>query len=539
MNLKKFFSLFISFVFCVFLFWGVSIHSKPDSPYVGKPIHIFYEGLATQPALLGMVDMLRLPADELKLFAWHRFPNRDKLFDLKSVNAVEIPIAERESYAIISAYTFMDNIKKYLDENPDSPVIVYTNINNVEYFFPKFLSVVPKDRIKHIHLYEDGFGSIVTFLNKYMLTPDLSKVSVELEKFLYQPTDYQMPDYGKIAIHRLFPTTYYFGALDKIKKDSLFAVFVNRMKDAEMKNIDYGALKNTLTTRQKKKLFQLAGFDLDKYRSLMQNKKTLMFFGGYYVPENHHYNHAELHYMLQLQQQYPEYVFLLKSHPSYDSFDRTKVVGLLNKDIEIIPAQIPYELFIIAGLEPTKTAGSASSLFYNLSDKSIVGYFPHRAYASGFVLIKHFDMLKSLNIQSYVPKEPLFYDEKVRINNKPDYAVTVDDNNIFMYNQRKNYTVLKQTDNIIVLKENNHKGLLGRKEKSGYRFISIPLYQLKHTNWEDFLAPVGGGKICRQTGTDCGKVTVVGNILTVCWDKWGCESFRYRTKEETYRLVTN
>lgn len=43
-------------------------------------------------------------------------------------------------------------------------------------------------------------------------------------------------------------------------------------------------------------------------------------------------------------------------------------------DMIEVPAQVPFEVFILAGLTPTLTAGFSSSLFYSLHSDDVLVY---------------------------------------------------------------------------------------------------------------------------------------------------------------------
>ena len=167
MHIKKIsFFVGILLLFCGFFFYFLN-ENKNDTPYSGKPIHVFYDGLATQPAFIGMIDMVQLKKDEIKIFAWHRFTNRSKLLDLKKLNAIEVPVTGLEGYGLANVSPVLEKLKEVLNENPTSPVVVWTNANNINYFFDLFFKVVEKERVKHIHLYEDGAGELFTHKKRF------------------------------------------------------------------------------------------------------------------------------------------------------------------------------------------------------------------------------------------------------------------------------------------------------------------------------------------------------------------------------------
>lgn len=100
----------LCFIFlCLFLWLLVRL---VVSLTVLPPIHIFLEVYATTPTFLEMVEMVQLPENEPKFFAFHRFPKRSEKVDLKSINAVEIDIAGSEGMYSASSQQFYKKLKK-------------------------------------------------------------------------------------------------------------------------------------------------------------------------------------------------------------------------------------------------------------------------------------------------------------------------------------------------------------------------------------------------------------------------------------------
>ena len=325
----KYAKIVILFCFCVSCIL-IPFHIqtiKTTILYPEKPIHIFYESLATQPALSGMIDLVQLPKDELKLFAWHRFPSRSNLVDLKSINAIEIPINYAEGHVVINAKKFIPIIEKYLERYPKSPVIIYTNANNYDYFFSKFLPKIDKNRIKRLHLYEDGLGELFSYSHYFQNLAFDEKHIQDFKTYYYDKSKKSvLPKNAKYMWQTLFPTTYHFYGLEKAKKNQKYYSFFREMKGAEFKDINFKKLVQTLTPEQKNLLFKLVGFDYDFYQKKMYNQKTFMYFTGFHGLKHHALNHAELNYLKTLIDKYPDYHFFVKPHPSYSAMDRTKII---------------------------------------------------------------------------------------------------------------------------------------------------------------------------------------------------------------------
>lgn len=501
--------------------------------YPGKPIHIFYESLATQPALSGMIEMVQLPKDELKLFAWHRFPNRSQLVDLKHLNAVEIPIHYTEGYVVINAKKFISVIEQYLKKHPNSPVIIYTNMNNYNYFFSHFLPKIDKNRIKRLHLYEDGLGGLFTHSTYFQNLVFNQKDINDLQDYYYTKTEKTtLPQHAKYMLHTLFPTTYHFYGLGRAQKMSLYHSFFNGMKGADFKEINFQHLSKTLTSKQKKMLFKLIDFDYEYFQKQIQNKKTFMYFTGFHGSKNHAFNHAELTYLNTLMNKYPTYKFFIKPHPSYSALNRTKNIQELFPSAILIKPQTPYEVFILADLVPSRISGYASSLFYTLPQHIINSYFPHPAYIKGFDLLNKFKKVEKLNLKTHIPPQPLFYDFIINKNNQKEYVILQNETTAFLYIEKKIYKINQQHNQFLICSDKNCD--LYVKDGNEYYYAPDNILKIKHPNWSDFLVHKEKNIYCR-TNNDCGKAIKNENEFKICWDKWGCETF-IKTNDLTYQL---
>ena len=500
------------------------IQTKTDRLYPDKPIHVFFEVMATQPAFMEMIEMVQLPKDEKKVFVWHRFPDRKKLIDLKKFNAVEVDIPKQEGLVYTGRGLLIDRVKKELEKSPKSPLIVYSNLTNYAYLFEAFLPKFPKEQIKHIHLYEDGLGVLYSNLN-YFNTIYFTKEDVQdFYDFYYNKSaGKKLPSAAKHMFHTIFPVTYHFFGFEKAKDMFLTKYFFSKMKEASFEDIDFKKLNKTLSEEEKTNLYRFLGFDYEKYRKMFNEKKVFMFFGGFYIGAGNHLYHAEFNYLKDLMKKYPDYQFIFKPHPSYGAFERDRVFDKVFDNVELISAQIPYEIFIIAGLEPDKIAGRSSSLFFTLSNEKIEGYIPHGSYTAGLKLLYNFDEKKWVNLQSYVPEKPLFFDKEIIKDNKMDYLINVDDKSIFLYNERSYYKNKKFGEDEIYCKE---ELCLQQELVNGKIYLKkVPKYEFQHRLWKDTVVAIKPDKFCRNGTKDCGTVSEQENEFNVCWKRWGCETF--------------
>ena len=519
----------IKILVVVFLYLGAIltsfIHSSPVFKNKPKPIHVFFEVLATQPALLGMVEMVKLPKDETKIFLWHRFPERSKLFDLNKINAIEVS-APRVEGNVYERSNLIKKIKEVLKEQPNAPLIIYTNMNNYNYLFDEFLRHFPKEQIEHVHLFEDGLGSLYSYLD-YFNSISYTKEDVELlKKYYYEPdSKVVQPKHAKYMMHTFLPVTYHFFGYEKAKETLLSKSFFNAMAGATLKDIDYKNIAKELSSKQKQMLFKLIDFNYERYKKITEKTKLFLYVGGFYFRNVEIYRQAEAGHILELLKKYPKHHFLIKPHPSYSSHDKKQIMQkFFSNKIEFLNPQLPYEIFIIAGLEPDKIAGRGSSLFYTLTNDMLDSYVPHGGYISGFRIAKNIDESKSIEIMDYLPEKPLYFDEIIVKDGKKGYVINSGQNSMFLYDEKRTY--FKKENAIDNLMCNGDNCFLIEEKQGIKHFISYKAMQIIHPAWRDKLFQRTDGKFCRFFKNDCGRVEFLGDRIKIFWDSYPCEEFK-------------
>lgn len=385
--MKKFALLFLCFFMVGFVLQSAlnQIYSNWEIPSKGvETVHVFFEPYATNPALSQMILFARLPKSVKKIISWHRFPNRKNVLNLKEYNTTEIDIPAMEAHyktAIQKVFTHVFDVYK---NNPDTQFVLYVNFSHTKEILAPFYNHIPKKNIKRIHIFEDGYGEFFKspfnpasfYLNGKILNDD------DIRKHLASAFKNEIPwqPIFSSSIHKIYPVTYHIMHADIIKKDSQFKTLRIWWKEALLETIDFDKLKNTFTHKQKKIVYKLSGFDYDKFYSLMHGEKTLMFTLGYFYNKPQ-LDKAELNLLTFLKNTQldsilgnEKYVWLFKPHPSLASSDKKRPIKALFKDIIEVPAQVPYEVFILADLKPTKTGGVGSSLYFSLKKGDILFY---------------------------------------------------------------------------------------------------------------------------------------------------------------------
>lgn len=440
----------IILIFCTL--WSFVAHAQnmPEKKYTGKPIHIFLEGYATNPALLGMLELVQLPPDELKIIAWHRFPNRKNIVDLAQINAIEMNISSgsREGFWPYISANLIKFIQPYLEKYPTSPLRIYTNVQHTQHFLYPFLPTIDADRIQEIHLYEDGCGSVIqrsNLLNKMAF----SEIEQPLKKAILDKQKIPYDGRFQWSMQHFYPVTYYLCEADFIKTAPEFKKFVEWLGVDHIKNVDFREYNKLLTPAQKKLFYQLVGFDESYFKEHFSKKKNLVFAGGFFFDNVRRYN-AEIKLLAEITHKLSDYQIWFKPHPSFSTRDLNDTITKLLPSVKIIPAQLPYEAFIVAGLEPELVSGLASSLFYSLKDEQLVSYIPRSPYEEGFQLLNKFKSAKKLKLQE--PKRPFFFDYVLLdTTQKQNYLIRLNDKNWYHYNQVKKVSLTKTDENSFTL----------------------------------------------------------------------------------------
>lgn len=347
----------------------------------GRPvIHVFYETYATNPALTQMVEFAKLPKDTKKIIAWHRFPKRRDIIDLSEYNATEADIIAKEGYYGRNTKIMLAYIKKVAEENPKASFVFHANFSHMPVSLFPILKELPSYKIKRIHLYEDGYGELFKRPTIYYNTAGLSdKEIIKNIKDVIAGRG-QWNDIYTLKVHKLYPVTYHFLGVNYFDKYEQLKPVLSMLKDMDIENINFDLYRRTLTEEQKQVVMRLAGFDYETFAPLMKNKKTVVFTMGLHFKNMKRYN-AEQNFLRQLKSNQldamknaEEYVWFYKPHPSFTTKDFREEMKKNFPDMIEIPAQIPYEVLILAGLKPTKTAGFGSSLYYSLNADDVLVY---------------------------------------------------------------------------------------------------------------------------------------------------------------------
>lgn len=371
-------------------------------PYPNETeLHVFLEAYATNPALIQMIYYVQLPQNTPKIIAWHRFPNLSQKVDLSLNNTIEVPLIQREGYWTDATNRVLKVTKKEMDKNPNLKLVLHANMGKYDTVLSPFLKQIPKERIRHIHLYEDGAGEIFKWNFEIPSKEEAEKI-LNGEQKSKQGVIFQL--------HHFFPTTIHLFGWKDAQKLSQYTNKIKNLKQADIRDVDFNYYRDLLKEDQKNLLWQLLGFDYNYWSNLLKGKKSVIFTMGFYF-NNKNMENAEVNFLRRLMTDRSfsginpaEYIWLYKPHPSFDAGATVSQVKEEFPNMVGIPAQIPFETFILAGLKPTKTTGYSSSLFYVLNESDIL-YFIRRFKGDGYLAflkdVRHLPDYKILDLHNF------------------------------------------------------------------------------------------------------------------------------------------
>lgn len=327
------------------------VKSKILPEYPKGTIHIYIDR-ATFSTELQLFDIVQRPKDTPKIisWSWQRFPHLN--LDNYNVTKLDFGFCNKlASYDKRKINTFINELKKLKDND----FVIHSNLYWTSSILP-LLRELPKEKIKHIYLYEDGLAN--------HLASTVAIPAVKFDDFdednlmkMIQTDDNFLSKYAYF-LHKYYPVTYRISYWDEFKKKPLLGSFLELMKDADVENINLQEIADTLTHGQKKELFDIFNFDVDFYKKMIANKKVHFFVVGHYLT----YNDEDLQEWFARHNS-PDDILFIKG---YSNMLANRLIPAFT-----FPNQLPFEMLVIGDLIPTSVSGVSSSLFYALPKENI------------------------------------------------------------------------------------------------------------------------------------------------------------------------
>ena len=310
-----------------------------------QQLHIYLDP-ATTPALLQMVDFIHQPTEDFKIVSWNRFDHHIKNKD-HFKNTFFIPV--NKNYISEDSY-FLFQIKELLKKNPNTDIHLHFNLTHPNAYYFLLDHTLIKDKIKSIHIYEDASGHIFRDEN----------ISFFPKSPNPKPFFYHWGNPNKICAPDL--------SSDSCKNFNAIKLYTTPIQ------IDFKKLAKSLSESDKKKIFDLAGFDYEKTHKLLNQKNPHFYILGYNWRRS--FYGAQLSALKEIcnSKGNKNITWFYKNHPNNQFVPTHRTLQHLCPNIEPIDSHIPFELLLISGFKNIQVSGFSSSLFFNHEKESISNY---------------------------------------------------------------------------------------------------------------------------------------------------------------------
>ncbi len=298
-----------------------------------KVIHVYHDKAST-PALLQMINYINQKESDIKIVTWDRFHAhiKDKFKNTFFINNLD------------EIFTKIDSLKQKYKR---ITLVIHYNIHH-PFLFDDLYSKFEKD-IKVVHIYEDASTYMWWQTNADWLLLKQDKFKKNLHMW---------GDIKKLCTEP-----------NPLSRCEAIRAIQNHVRIVP---VDFHQLKKTLSEKDKKIIFQLAGFDYSKYKDMLSKKPNGIYVLG--VALEHPFEASQLAALKDVCQSTPNYTWFYKPHPNYAYIPTQKVLTHYCPNIKQLDTYIPFELLILGNLSPNKVAGASSSLFANQQKEIILSY---------------------------------------------------------------------------------------------------------------------------------------------------------------------
>lgn len=400
----------MGFKFLLLLIWFAILlrgWSDPDFSNLKldgqKEIHVFF-GVASNSTLLQMLEFIKLDKRIPKIVAWHLHPNALKLV-AKQYNAVTIDLYPKHGQTVdnVLRNSIRQNIYclgTFLSKCKGLKIVLHMNWRHVSGDWISLMYRIGANKIKVVHLYEDGMGSVV-YNSKNEVIKDLRTVKRLLRNavgtfssdaiktsstkiwpllhLLHKKANYSY----HTCLHKIITVTYHLGFLDAFKKSNEFSHFNDVLEGAVFEDVDYRKKAEKLSNSEKQLLAKMLGIDLKKLKNLdRKSKKKALFIMGVinWGGKRGYSEKFQLSWLkicrekLLPDSKNSKYTWFFKEHPSILSKGSiSKKAKKMYPDLIELNRDFPFEVLILFGFEPDKVCGMWSSITFSLKkDQPVV-----------------------------------------------------------------------------------------------------------------------------------------------------------------------
>ncbi len=377
MNRKFVIAGIVILIVGVGFFMGYKLTHREDPVYPEIEHAVMYADTSSFPTFLQMVDLVKNDVNTPKLIFWYRMTSVLSQDEPLLKNAVIVKTS--------SSFKMQKDLKKlrrtifkFMQTYPNAKFTLHLNKDQNALVWA-FLTLIPRERIEHIHWYEESFGA-TSFQIGYIRLPKEHALPILERK---NPPPHFGINYA-LSLLPFYPSTIHMGLKDfvlekypEIKKAFAAAQTID--------DVDYLKIAASLTDEQKQNLLRLAGVTPQDLLPFKEGKPVLLYTLGFFADDKQ-FNQAQINIMNRLLSgeivplKSPEnYTWLFKEHPwlTKSTFLRDQ----LQKKwpfMKPLPKQIPLEILFLTGYMPDKVFGYSSSLFFALPPERILFYIQRR-----------------------------------------------------------------------------------------------------------------------------------------------------------------
>ncbi len=383
--IKRFFSILTICVCLIVL--GVDGYILQRSLKKPTTVHLYFD-LASTASLLQMIDFLQADPKDPKFFAWRRYPERSKQLNMNELNALEIKLPTNLSHMGDNKAENMNNddriaitrtIVWITQQYPEAQYIIHLNRKHFNIAGTNIFQAIPFDRIKRLHLYEDGHGETAA-LPPQKLMQIINNADIEaVKKYIRRQKQHIWGYWEAFLLQQIVPVTYHLGGYGHLQSNPDAAALHTYLSQAEIIDVSFDTLKETLSPEVKERLYRLLDVDTTVFDELCRPKTILFTLSA---PKKQKIFDAQINIITALKEGklFPEidssWQFFYKEHPWLTKNKISKRINEKHPEIKALQKQMPLEVLIIADALPEKIIGYSSSLFYSLTPERILAYIP-------------------------------------------------------------------------------------------------------------------------------------------------------------------
>ncbi len=348
-----------------------------------KVIHIYHD-MATTPSFFQMINFINQSENDLKIVFWRRFNHH-----IMNKNKYKNTLFTLDQDEIF------DTIRKYKEEYKRIKIILHYNLHH-SFILDNLQKEFSKD-IKIVHIYEDSAGYIWWNTSQDYLLNNEPKIKKNLHIW------------GNFNI-----------LCDK-KNPLIRCSTLNEISNnIRIIPLDFYQLREFLSPEEKNELFELAGFDLEKYKKLLSKTKNAIYILG--VNEYHTFEPAQLASLKDDCKKNPQYNWFYKPHPNKNQTPTQEILNHFCPGIKPLDSHIPYELLILGDLKPEKVSGFGSSLFFNQNKGEILSYIQRTNHDPYLTTLKKAKLVTDKNLYSFEKTKKWIHENSLFVNYDEPYA---------------------------------------------------------------------------------------------------------------------